>query len=91
MAIQVTDLKKGDVIYDCHRQKAGNTAMSVDGLFGGGRSCHMCGAKESTGHHDDCDHPRAVAARKREAKARRKADNDTLLAARKAAVDGEPT
>jgi hypothetical protein len=31
--IPVEDLKAGDVLYDCHRHKAGNTTMSVDGVW----------------------------------------------------------
>jgi hypothetical protein len=33
MPIDVKDLKVGDVLYDCHRHKAGNTTMSVDGVW----------------------------------------------------------
>lgn len=35
----------------------------------GGRQCAICGAKEANGHDPDCEHPRAIAARKRAAKA----------------------
>lgn len=38
------------------------------GLFGD-RQCAMCYAKESDGHKPDCEHPRAIEARKRAAKA----------------------
>lgn len=34
----------------------------------GGRTCGLCSAKESDGHREHCEHPRAIAARKRAAK-----------------------
>jgi hypothetical protein len=34
-----------------------------------GRRCSMCSASERDGHDPDCEHPRAVAARNRDAKA----------------------
>ena len=33
-----------------------------------GTRCHVCRALKSDGHRDDCQHPRAVAARKRGAR-----------------------
>jgi hypothetical protein len=36
----------------------------------GGRQCAICFAGESDGHRDDCDHPRAAAARKRRSSGR---------------------
>lgn len=57
MSIKTSDLKVGDVLHDIHRVKAGNTTMSVEGHW------------EANGHDPDCEHPRAIAARKRAAKA----------------------
>jgi hypothetical protein len=37
--------------------------------MGGGRQCALCHADESAGHKPACEHPRAIAARKRAAKA----------------------
>lgn len=34
-----------------------------------GTRCHVCRARKSDGHTDTCEHPRAVSARKRAAKA----------------------
>lgn len=34
-----------------------------------GRSCALCFAKEGDGHHENCQHPRAVSARAKAAKA----------------------
>jgi hypothetical protein len=33
MSIAAKDLKPGDRLYDCHRHKAGNTTISVDGVW----------------------------------------------------------
>lgn len=33
MAIETKNLKAGDVLYDCHRVKAGNTTCLVDGVW----------------------------------------------------------
>lgn len=33
MSIPIEKLKAGDVLYDCHREKAGNTTMSRDGVW----------------------------------------------------------
>jgi hypothetical protein len=38
------------------------------GLYGD-RTCCLCHAKETAGHEPDCEHPRAIAAHKRAAKA----------------------
>ena len=35
----------------------------VRSLFGG-RKCYLCGKSESDGHAPDCDHPKAIAARR---------------------------
>lgn len=114
MAISISDLKVGDVLYDVHREKAGNTNMSYEGVWEvyvkdvgedesgpwvdlswngnpaerrrsvprgwkqwpkewvagrGERRCYICDALEHQGHESDCEHPRAVAARKRAKKA----------------------
>jgi hypothetical protein len=111
--IKIESLKAGDVLYDVHSERAGNTTMRVERcwkcyvravdpagkwveisrngnparrfaavpqeykrapkewvrseLFGA-RSCYFCGNSESDGHAADCDHPRAIAARKKAAK-----------------------
>ena len=39
-------------------------------LFGA-RSCYFCGNSEPDGHTADCEHPRAIAARKKAAKAKK--------------------
>jgi hypothetical protein len=36
--------------------------------MGDGRACALCGASEVAGHRLDCEHPRAIAARKKAAK-----------------------
>lgn len=36
----------------------------------GGRTCGMCHNNESQGHKDTCEHPKAVSARKKAAKAK---------------------
>lgn len=41
----------------------------IQGSLFGGRSCGICSRTEQNGHAPDCDHPRAVAARKKAAKA----------------------
>jgi hypothetical protein len=37
--------------------------------LGGGRTCALCYANEKNGHAADCEHPRAVSARKKAARA----------------------
>lgn len=110
-AIKTSEVKVGDVLYDVHREKAGNTTIGIEGCWEavvsavaedgswaearwngnaarrhretfpkgwkrqpkewlrqsilGGRSCALCQGKELDGHKDYCEHPRAVAARKR--------------------------
>jgi hypothetical protein len=111
--MKIESLKPGDIVYDCHRQKMGNTTMSrmavfrakiisVDvehekavvswngnsptNMYGGqirrlrksppewiyepfsGTKCHMCRRTFEEGHHTECSHPKAVAARKKAAK-----------------------
>ena len=110
--IQIGSLKPGDVLYDVHSEKAGNTTMRREGVWEcfvravdsegkwveiswngnparrfhsvpkgykrapkewvrslfGGRKCYLCGKSESDGHAPDCDHPKAIAARKKAAK-----------------------
>lgn len=39
----------------------------VRSLFGG-RKCYLCNKSESDGHAPDCEHPKAIAARKKAAK-----------------------
>jgi hypothetical protein len=36
------------------------------------KKCHNCGARQSSGHNEDCDHPAAVRARKKVATIARK-------------------
>lgn len=121
MSIKIENLKVGDTLYDVHREKAGNTTISYEGVWevdvkdvgeddhgpwadlswngntprrhrsvpsgykqwpkewvagynsvlgtGRGRQCYFCRNYENDGHKTDCAHPRAVAARKRAAKA----------------------
>lgn len=45
MAIDISKLKAGDVLYDCRRVKAGNTTMSVDGVW----ECYVCEVGEDNG------------------------------------------
>lgn len=107
--MRIDQLKPGMTVYDCHRERAGNVDISVEGTWEvtivevhdnhvvarwngnaprkyynthirrwrafpkewqhssifGERSCYMCSGKESSGHRDQCEHPRAIAARKR--------------------------
>ena len=110
--IKIESLKAGDVLYDVHSERAGNTTMRREGcwecyvravdpsgkwieiswngnparrfaavptrykrapkewilseLFGA-RSCYFCGNSKPDGHTADCEHPRAIAARKKAA------------------------
>ena len=111
--IKIESLKVGDVLYDTHSERAGNTTMRVEGVWEcyvraidpagqwidiswngnpelrynavpsqfklhpkewvrselfEGRKCHYCQCRESIGHAADCDHPKAIAARKRAAR-----------------------
>jgi len=122
MAVATEKLKAGDVLYDTHSHKMGNTTMSCEGVWmcrvrevaedgswalvswngnparkhyrrlpnswkrnpkewvrtgWRGRECYMCNASEDDGHEPDCDHPRAVSRRKREAKAAAKAAKES--------------
>ena len=111
--IKIESLKAGDVLYDVHSERAGNTTMRQEGCWecyvravdsegkwveiswngnparrfaavpkgykrapkewirsqrSGQRRCHICCQTEDKGHSSDCEHPRAVAARKKAAK-----------------------
>ena len=114
--IKIESLKAGDVLYDVHSERAGNTTMRREGcwecyvraidpngkwveiswngnparrsatvpaeykrapkewirseLFGP-RECYFCRKTEKQGHDADCEHPRAIAARKKAAKAKK--------------------
>ena len=114
--IKIESLKAGDVLYDVHSVRAGNTTMRREGcwecyvravdsdgkwveiswngnparrfaavpkgykrapkewvrseLFGA-RSCYFCSNWKPEGHTADCEHPRAVAARKKADKSRK--------------------
>lgn len=120
--VNVADLRVGDVLYDVHMERAGNTTMRQEGVWTaivrevgitdygvpyamiswngnppkmhlrttiytrwpkewircgiwdrrGGRYCGVCYGRENEGGHlESCEHPRAVAARKRAAKEHR--------------------
>lgn len=108
--MKIADLKVGQVLYDVHSERAGNTTMRREGcwecyvraidpdgkwveiswngnparrsatvpagykqapkewirseLFGP-RECYFCRKTEKQGHDADCEHPRAIAARKK--------------------------
>ena len=108
--IKIQSLKPGDVLYDVHSERAGNTTMRREGcwecfvravdsngkwveiswngnparrfaavpngykrapkewilseLFSA-RRCHFCMMSKPDGHAPDCEHPRAIAARKK--------------------------
>jgi hypothetical protein len=110
--IKIDSLKAGDVLYDVHSERAGNTTMRREGcwecyvravdsdgqwveisrngnparrfaavprgykrapkewilseLFSA-RRCHFCMMSKPDGHAPDCEHPRAIAARKKAA------------------------
>ena len=110
--IKIESLKAGDVLYDVHSERAGNTTMRREGcwkcfvravdsngkwveiswngnparrfaavpkgykrapkewilseLFSA-RRCHFCMMSKPDGHAPDCEHPRAIAARKKPA------------------------
>lgn len=115
--IKIESLRVGDVLYDTHSERAGNTTMRVEGVWYcyvraidpagqwieiswngnparrysavpsdfkrapkewvrsglfGARKCHFCSNSEPDGHAPDCDHPRAIAARKKAAKVKKK-------------------
>lgn len=104
------NIKPGDILYDCHMHRIGNTACRAMGVWTvriisvepqnmaaivswngnspqkwysstlrklrkhppewlkdsfNGAKCYYCRRKQSEGHADTCEHPRAVAARKR--------------------------
>ena len=108
--IKIQSLKPGDVLYDVHSERAGNTTLRREGVWEcyvravdpngkwveisrngnparrfatvpkeykrapkewvrselfGARSCYFCGNSEPEGHTADCEHPRAIAARKK--------------------------
>ena len=113
--IKIESLKAGDVLWDCHSERAGNTMLRREGTWQcqvvevapdgswaliswngnkaraytsvpsswkrhpkewlksalGPRRCALCGSDEDHGHAPDCDHPRAIAARKKAAKAQK--------------------
>lgn len=111
--IKIESLKAGDVLYDVHSERSGNTTMRREGVWEcfvravdpagkwveiswngnparrfhavpkgykrapkewvrselfSRRRCHFCRNSEPDGHTVDCDHPRAIAARKKAAK-----------------------
>ena len=110
--IKIQSLKPGDVLYDVHSEKAGNTTMRREGVWEcyvravdsdgkwveiswngnparrfaavprgykrapkewilselfSARRCHFCMMSKPDGHAPDCEHPRAIAARKKAA------------------------
>jgi hypothetical protein len=103
-------IKTGDILYDCHRRKCGNSTISELGVWKvvvqsvdfsnmhamvswngnpakvyeashfrslrrfppewvkpglGEPKCHICHRSKYAGHHELCEHPKAIAARKR--------------------------
>ena len=114
--IKIESLKAGDVLYDVHSERAGNTTMRREGVWEcyvravdpngqwveisrngnparrfaavprgykrapkewilselfSARRCHFCMMSKPDGHAPDCEHPRAIAARKKAAKAKK--------------------
>lgn len=114
--IKIQSLKPGDVLYDTHSERAGNTTMRREGCWecyvravdsdgkwveiswngnparrfaavpkgykrapkewilselSSDRRCHFCMKSKPDGHAPDCKHPRAIAARKKAAKAKK--------------------
>ena len=114
--IKIQSLKPGDVLYDVHSERAGNTTMRREGVWecyvravdpngqwveisrngnparrfaavprgykrapkewilselSSDRRCHFCMKSKPDGHAPDCKHPRAIAARKKAAKAKK--------------------
>ena len=108
--IKIQSLKPGDVLYDVHSERAGNTTLRREGVWEcyvravdpngkwveisrngnparrfatvpkeykrapkewvrselfGARSCYFCSNWKPEGHTADCEHPRAIAARKK--------------------------
>lgn len=113
MALSIKDLKAGELLYDVHSERAGNTTMRCEGVWTArvkevdpdgqwaliswngnpahkmyrvpsnyrrhpkewirseifaSAKCYYCNHSKEQGHADDCDHPRAIAARKKAAK-----------------------
>ena len=114
--IKIQSLKPGDVLYDVHSERAGNTTRRREGVWEcyvravdpngqwveiswngnperrfaavpngykrapkewilselfSARRCHFCMKSKPDGHAPDCEHPRAIAARKKAAKAKK--------------------
>ena len=109
--IKIESLKAGDVLYDVHSERAGNTTMRREGCWKcfvravdsngkwveiswngnparrfaavpkgykrapkewiSDRRCHFCMKSKPDGPAPDCKHPRAIAARKKAAKAKK--------------------
>ena len=114
--IKIQSLKPGDVLYDTHSERAGNTTRRREGVWEcyvravdpngqwveiswngnparrfaavpngykrapkewilselfSARRCHFCMKSKPDGHAPDCEHPRAIAARKKAAMAQK--------------------